>query len=95
MSISEIGDRLVLTASVEGNVFPKSERETLYPLTIKAESGPVLIHGSLYARSIDVGSGNIVVHGPIASRGDITVSPGDGTFRALSGITSLAGVVIG
>jgi len=95
MSISEIGDRLVLTASVQGNVFPKSERETLYPLTIKAESGPVLIHGSLYARSIDVGSGNIVVHGPIASRGDITVSPGDGTFRALSGITSLAGVVIG
>jgi hypothetical protein len=95
MSISEVGDRLVLTCSVEGNVFPKSERETLFPLTIKTESEPVVIDGSLYARSLDIGNGSIAVHGPIAARGDITVSPGEGTFRALAGITSLSGVVIG
>lgn len=95
MSISEVGDRLVLTSSVEGNVFPKSERETLFPLTIKTESDPVVIDGSLYARSLDIGSGSIAVHGPIAARGDITVSPGEGTFRALAGLTSLSGVVIG
>jgi hypothetical protein len=95
MSISEIGDRLVLTDSVEGNVFPKSERETLFPLTIKAETGPIRIEGSLYARSLDIGSGNITVHGPIASRGDIIVSPGKGNFRALGGITTLSGLVIG
>jgi hypothetical protein len=95
MSISEVGDRLVLTTSVEGNVFPKSERETLFPLTIKAESGPIIIDGSIYARSLDIGSGSIAVHGPIAARGDITISPGEGTFRALAGLTSLSGVVIG
>jgi len=95
MSISEVGDRLVLTTSVEGNVFPKSERETLFPLTIKAESEAIIIDGSLYARSLDIGSGSIAVHGPIAARGDITISPGEGTFRALAGLTSLSGVVIG
>lgn len=95
MSIIEVGDRLVLTSSVEGNVFPKSERETLFPLTIKSESGPVVIDGSLYARSLDIASGSIAVHGPIAARGDITISPGEGTFRALAGLTSLSGVVIG
>ena len=95
MSISEVGDRLVLTSSVEGNVFPKTERETLFPLTIKTESDPIVIDGSLYARTLDIGSGNIAVHGPIAARGDITVSPGEGTFRALAGLTSLSGVVIG
>jgi hypothetical protein len=95
MSISEVGDRLVLTSSVEGNVFPKSERETLFPLTIKTESGPVVIDGSLYARSLDIGDGEIVIHGPIATRGDVTVSPGEGTFRALAGITTLSGVIIG
>lgn len=95
MSISEVGDRLVLTSSIEGNVFPKSERETLFPLTIKAESGPIDIQGSLYARSLDIGEGDILVQGPIAARGDVTVSPGEGTFRALAGITTLSGVVIG
>jgi len=95
MSISEIGDRLVLSASVDGNVFPKSERETLFPLTIKSESENIDVNGSLYARSIDISTGNITVHGPIASRGDVVVSAGDGTFSALAGITSLSGVVIG
>jgi len=95
MSISEVGDRLVLTTSVEGNVFPKSERETLFPLTIKSDTDPVVIDGSLYARSLDIGNGSISVCGQIASRGDVTVSPGEGTFRALAGITSLAGIVIG
>lgn len=95
MSISEVGDRLVLTSSVNGNVFPKSEREALFPLTIKTDSEPVVIDGSLYARSLDIGNGIIAVHGPIAARGDITVSPGEGTFRALAGLTSLSGVVIG
>lgn len=95
MSISEVADRLVLTSSVEGNVFPKSERETLFPLTIKSESQAVVISGSLYARSLDIGEGDIAVRGPIASRGDITVSPGPGIFRAFAGLTTLAGVVIG
>jgi hypothetical protein len=95
MSITEIADRLVLTSSIEGNLFPKSERETLFPLTIKAESEPIVIKGSLYARSLDVENGNIIVHGPIAARGDVTVTPGVGTFRALAGITTLSGVIIG
>lgn len=95
MTISEIGDRLVLTASIDGNVFPKSERETLFPLTIKAESEPLQISGSVYARSIEVCSGSVTVHGPIATRGDIIVAPGEGLFQALAGITSLSGVVIG
>lgn len=95
MSVSEVADRLVLTSSVEGNVFPKSERETLFPLTIKAESEPVVISGSLYARSLDIGHGDVVVKGPIAARGDISVSPGQGVFCAYAGLTSLAGVVIG
>lgn len=95
MTISEIGDRLVLTGSVDGNVFPKTEKETLFPLTIKPEDHPIQIDGSLYARSIDIGPGSVTIVGPVASRGDITVAAGTGLFRALAGITSLSGFVVG
>lgn len=95
MNISEISGHLVLSSSVDGNVFPKSERETIFPLSIDADSEPIEIKGSIYARSLDVGGGSITVHGPIAAQGDVIVSPKNGRFQALAGITSLSGVIIG
>jgi len=95
MNISEISGHLVLSSSVDGNVFPKSERETIFPLSIDADSEPIEIKGSIYARSLDVGGGSITVHGPIAAQGDVIVSAKNGRFQALAGITSLSGVIVG
>ena len=69
MTLSENADRLILSGSVEGNVFPKAERDVLFPLTIKPEGQNITVHGSIYARAIDIEPGNVLVHGPIASRG--------------------------
>jgi len=95
MSFTEIGDRLVLSSSIEGNVFPKSEREALFPLTIKPDENSIVIKGSVYARSIDINEGETLVYGPMASRGDIVVRPGSGKFQAQAGITTLGGFVVG
>jgi len=95
MSITEIADRLILEGSIEGNIFPKSEREVLFPLTIKPGDQSLEVAGSVYARSIDVEDGQAIVHGPIASRGDIMIHGNSGCFKAKAGITTLSGLVIG
>ncbi|NOL48411.1 polymer-forming cytoskeletal family protein [Synechococcus sp. MIT S9220] len=95
MTLSEVADRLILNGSVEGNVFPKEERDVLFPLTIKPEAQDITVHGSIYARAIDIEPGNVLVHGPIASRGDILVHQNAGRFQAMGGITTLSGLVIG
>lgn len=95
MTLSEVADRLILNGSIEGNVFPKAERDVLFPLTIKPESQDIAVQGSIYARAIDVEPGNVLVHGPIASRGDVIVHQNAGRFQAMGGITTLSGLVIG
>ena len=95
MSLNEVADRLILSGSIEGNVFPKSERDVLFPLTIKPNEGNIIVKGSVYARSIDVEAGDVIIHGPIASRGDILIHTNEGLFQAQAGITTLAGLVIG
>ena len=95
MSIKEIADRLILEESISGNIFPKTEREILFPLTIKPQLGTLQIEGSIYARSIEVEAGHVIVHGPIASQGDIVIKTHDGFFQAQAGLTTLAGLVIG
>ena len=95
MSLTEVADRIILQGSIEGNIFPKSERDVLFPLTIKPGDQPIEVAGSIYARSIEVESGEAVVHGPIASRGDILVHKNSGCFKAKAGITTLSGLVIG
>lgn len=95
MSITEVADRLILEGSIEGNIFPKSEREVLFPLTIKPGDQSLEVAGSVYARSIEVETGQAVIHGPIASRGDILIHSNSGCFKANAGITTLSGLVVG
>ena len=95
MSLTEVADRLILEGSVEGNIFPKSERDVLFPLTIKPRDQPIEVAGSIYARSIEVENGQVIINGPIASRGDILVHRNSGCFKAKAGITTLSGLVIG
>ncbi len=95
MSLTEVADRLILEGSIEGNIFPKSERDVLFPLTIKPGDQPIEVAGSIYARSIEVENGQAIIHGPIASRGDILVHRNSGCFKAKAGITTLSGLVIG
>ena len=95
MSITEVADRLILEGSIEGNIFPKSEREVLFPLTIKPGDQSIEVAGSVYARSIEVETGQAVIHGPIASRGDILIHSNSGCFKANAGITTLSGLVVG
>lgn len=95
MSLTEVADRLILEGSIEGNIFPKSERDVLFPLTIKPGDQPIEVAGSIYARSIEVENGQAIIHGPIASRGDILIHRNSGCFKAKAGITTLSGLVIG
>ena len=95
MSITEVADRLILEGSIEGNIFPKSEREVLFSLTIKPGDQSLEVAGSVYARSIEVEDGQAIIHGPIASRGDIMIHRNSGCFKAKAGITTLSGLVIG
>jgi hypothetical protein len=95
MSLTEAADRLILEGSIEGNIFPKSERDVLFPLTIKPTDQQIEVAGSIYARSIEVESGQAVICGPIASRGDILVHRNSGCFKAKAGITTLSGLVVG
>ena len=95
MSISQVADRLVLEGSIVGNVFPKTEKEILLPLSIKPEEQAIEVKGSIYARSIEVDGGDAIVYGPIASQGDVRVHSGSGKFQAQAGITTLSGFIIG
>ena len=82
MTLSENADRLILSGSVEGNVFPKAERDVLFPLTIKPEGQDITVHGSIYARAIDVEPGTFWSMDPL-HHGDVLVHQNAGRFQAM------------
>ena len=94
MSISQVADRLVLEGSIVGNVFPKTEKEILLPLSIKPQQQAIEVKGSIYARSIEVESGDAIVYGPIASQGMFVFIQDPESFKHKR-VSTLSGFIIG
>lgn len=88
MAIREEGSNIVIDSSIAGSLFPKTEKEIIFPVLIdasKAKDG-IQIEGSIYGRSIEM-RGQIYVEGPVVSRGDTKLSPANQGIRLFSGIT--------
>ena len=87
MPIIEEGSNRVVSTNVKGNIFPTTERETIFTLLIDGAQGePVRVYGSVYGRSLRI-VGDARVDGPIVSRGDVRIDPHGRIVRLLSGLT--------
>ncbi len=88
MAIREEGSNIVIDNSVAGSVFPKTEKEIIFPVLIDASKSKdgIQVEGSIYGRSIEM-RGQVQVDGPVVSRGDTKLSPEGQGIRLLSGIT--------
>ena len=88
MTIREEGNNIIVDGSFAGSLFPKSEREVVFPVLIDGSYSPQPLHieGSVYGRSIEI-RGAVVVEGPIVSRGDTKLTPSVNRIRLNGGIT--------
>jgi len=88
MAVREEGSNIVVDGSIAGSLFPKNEKDIIFPVLIdgskSAES--ILIEGSVYGRSIEI-RGGVTVDGPVVSRGDTKLSPSNKKIRLNGGIT--------
>lgn len=82
------GSNIVLTNSIAGSLFPKGEKEIIFPVLIDGTktNGELKIDGSVYGKSIQI-IGSVRVNGPVLSRGDTTLTPGESLIRLYGGIT--------
>jgi len=86
MGIRQEGSRIIVDQSIEGSVFPTSERELPFPILVSSKHGAISIEGSLYGRSLEL-RGDVQVRGPVVSRGDTRLDPLDKKIKLLSGLT--------
>lgn len=88
MAVREEGSNIVVDGSIAGSLFPKNEKDIIFPVLIDGSKSaePILIEGSVYGRSIEM-RGGIVVGGPIVSRGDTKLSPSNKKICLNGGIT--------
>jgi hypothetical protein len=88
MAIYEQGSNIVIDGSVAGSLFPKSERDIVFPVLIDATKGGQTVHveGAVYGRSIEM-RGDIVIDGPVVSRGDTKLRPEDKRIQLRGGVT--------
>jgi cytoskeletal protein CcmA (bactofilin family) len=88
MAVREEGSNIVVDGSIAGSLFPKNEKDIIFPVLIdgskSAES--ILIEGSVYGRSIEM-RGGVTIDGPVVSRGDTKLSPSGKRIRLNGGIT--------
>lgn len=92
------GDRLVVTGSTAGSLFPRRQEAMAYRFEADGNTpeGPFSIEGSVYGRDLRF-RGPGVVLGPVLGRGDITFEPtyGKAPQRFLGGIHSSGNVGTG
>lgn len=84
--VRQEGNKIIVDSSVQGSVFPTSERELPFPVLINAEKKEIHIEGSLYGRSLEL-RGGVRVDGPVVSRGDTRLSPLRSRIKLLAGVT--------
>jgi hypothetical protein len=95
MAVARTGSKVVVTGKVAGSVFPTSEVDIVYPVLIDGSRRAAEVGGAVYGRTLEL-RGDVYVGGPVVVRGDMRLSPGDGTIRLKSGMTvngSVNGVV--
>jgi len=88
MSIREEGNNIIVDGSIAGSLFPKNERDIIFPVLIDGTATQQALHieGSVYGRSIEM-RGGVTIDGPIVSRGDAKLAPSDKKIRLNGGIT--------
>ena len=88
MAVREEGSNIVVDGSIAGSLFPKNEKDIIFPVLIDGTKSaePILIEGSVYGRSIEI-RGGVTVDGPVVSRGDAKLSPSSKRIRLNGGIT--------
>jgi len=88
MAVREEGSNIVVDGSIAGSLFPKNEKDIIFPVLIDGSKSaePILIEGSVYGRSIEV-RGGVTVDGPVVSRGDAKLLPSNKRIRLNGGIT--------
>jgi hypothetical protein len=76
MGVREEGSNIVVDSSISGSLFPKSEKDIIFPVMIdgSAVQDTLVIEGSVYGRSLEV-RGNVLIWGPVVSRGDTKITP--------------------
>ena len=95
MAVARTGSKVVVTGKVAGSVFPTSEVDIVYPVLIDGSRRAAEVGGAVYGRTLEL-RGDVYVGGPVVARGDMRLSPGEGTIRLKSGMTvngSVNGVV--
>ena len=88
MSIREEGSNIIVDGSVAGSLFPKSERDIVFPILVDGSNakGTILIEGSVFGKSIEM-RGGVQINGPVVSRGDTKLSPSNLGIYLAGGIT--------
>ena len=93
MSVREEGSNIVVDTSISGSLFPKSERDIVFPVMIDGSKVQdiLVIEGSVYGRSLEI-RGSVLVWGPVVSRGDTKITPIDTKRIQLMGGITVNGV---
>jgi len=86
MTTATDGSKIVISESVAGSVFPRSERDIPFPIVIDGTAKPLRIEGSVYGRELEL-RGEVRIDGPVVVRGDTRISPRGAAIRLNSGIT--------
>jgi hypothetical protein len=84
--IRQEGSKIIVDSSVQGSVFPTSERELPFAVLVNGERAEIRIEGSLYGRSLEL-RGGVRVDGPVVSRGDTRLTPQTSRIKLLAGVT--------
>ena len=94
MSVREEGSNIVVDSSISGSLFPKSERDIVFPVMIDGtkSSSTLVIEGSVYGRSLEV-RGDVLIGGPVVSRGDTKITPAENKRVQLMGGVTVNGVL--
>jgi hypothetical protein len=80
------GSKIVISESVAGSVFPRSEKDIPFAIIIDGTAKPLRVEGSVYGRELEF-RGDVRIDGPVVVRGDTRISPRGSAIRLNSGIT--------
>ena len=88
MNIREEGSNIVVDGSIQGSVFPKSERDIVFPVLVDGSNSKdlLVIEGSVFGKTIEM-RGGIRIDGPVLSRGDAKLKPSNQRIYLAGGIT--------
>lgn len=88
MAVKEEGSNILVDASIAGSLFPKNEKDIVFPVLIDGSKVPDLlrVEGSVFGRTIEM-RGGVRIDGPVVSRGDARLNPSNKRIYLAGGIT--------